>query len=881
MSSRFCRFLFPLLACVALVSDATVASATEIRTGFVERVYHDAAGDHKYTLFVPASYTPGRKWPVILFLHGAGARGDDNRLQLETCLAPQVRVRAATFPFLVVFPQCEDLTSRLLYGWQPDTTDGQRALAILDEVERDYQVDKSREILTGVSMGGFGTWSLGALQPNRWSALLVVAGGGDKPEVARRLKNVPVWVIHSANDPGVPIENEKRMIAQAREAGGRVYFTQLTATRHDVGYLVYGDDAVYEWMLNPQSKPNVEGLVRNSKRPPSSADLIDSRRPFIPGVEVPEAAFIRLDKSGLEAISFALPGLVPPDAVAGTAAGVHETKRAFMMSFDVNVSGVNYRGTVEQVTLTTREDGWATLGLGLRNLTMEIGSTQVTGRIVSASAGPMQIVIGQRGPVWLLVDVRPYIEQKRFRFELGESQFRIPDDDYYVSTPQVSARGLPFLRGRMANSVSSELVKGAYGRKSEIESQVTLAVPALVRRAEQMLEQRISEPRTFASWPNPKNQPRFKLWPNRLRVDESGLSLVVGMTVAKREMNPKPGPVRRLERSTVNFDTVPHKEGLQFGISGAVPEAFTLAGADTPIAVVDARDLPVSDFATLSNRQRVVEAIPDLARYGDRLQVRALVRATAPFDFTSVRPKGGLAPRTANTIARSILTDEMMFQFHGVRVSIEIKTSADDPRWTPCADFDIRLRQVFRIHVDRPSFESRTIHIEQPVPAELEIAGRFADGYVANDPVLYSQRIAGQFESAWRAAGNLAILRHLPVPEVSFGTAKLRVAELGWSDPFLMINFAPARTRITNHGQEPLVYSVRGPLSSWGGPYTLPPGKSHDYPVPYPVTVQTMTEAGEKTLNLPMGTHFVVNPNSQQPHAPSLASSSAANARRE
>jgi predicted peptidase len=145
-----------VLSVAAILISSPARAAMPVATGFQERVYRDHTGLHRYVVFVPTNYTPAYKWPVILFLHGAGSRGTDNKLPMVGGIAPQVRARQATFPFIVVFPQCEDTGSRLMYGWQADTADGQRALKILDEVEREFSVDRGREILTGASMGAYG-----------------------------------------------------------------------------------------------------------------------------------------------------------------------------------------------------------------------------------------------------------------------------------------------------------------------------------------------------------------------------------------------------------------------------------------------------------------------------------------------------------------------------------------------------------------------------------------------------------------------------------------------------------------------------------------------------------------------------------------------------
>src|SRR5262249_5231392 len=148
-------------------------------------------------------------------------------------------------------------------------------------------------------------------------------------------------------------------------------------------------------------------------------------------------------------------------------------------------------------------------------------------------------------------------------------QFSIPDDNWYVTTPQVDARGPIFMQRRMASTVSTKLVQGAYSRKSEIESQVIQAAPALAHKLEEQLDQKLSETRRISSWPMPASQPPFKIWPDRLRVDGSGLALVLGITVGRPALDERTDPVRRVERKLVKLEDMPQGRGLQFGISGA------------------------------------------------------------------------------------------------------------------------------------------------------------------------------------------------------------------------------------------------------------------------------------------------------------------------
>src|SRR5262249_17824040 len=154
----------------------------------------DATGaEAKYVLFVPHDYKGDKAYPLILFLHGSGESGTDGKKQVAVGLGPALKKHEKAFPFLVVFPQSQK------YSWQADSQDSQRAIAILDEVMKSYKVDPQRVYLTGLSMGGSGTWSLAAKYPGRWAAIVPVCGGGD-PKQAEKIKHLPCWCFHGSAD---------------------------------------------------------------------------------------------------------------------------------------------------------------------------------------------------------------------------------------------------------------------------------------------------------------------------------------------------------------------------------------------------------------------------------------------------------------------------------------------------------------------------------------------------------------------------------------------------------------------------------------------------------------------------------------------------------
>src|SRR5262249_19640022 len=141
--------------------------------GFLDRVYKGSDGkEAKYVIFVPHDYKGDKPYPLILFLHGAGSTGTDGKKQVSG-ISAEIRRNEKTFPSIVVFPQSENRT------WRADSADGKRALAILEEVEKQYKVDAKRVYLTGLSMGGFGTWSFAVAHPKKWAAIVPICGGGD------------------------------------------------------------------------------------------------------------------------------------------------------------------------------------------------------------------------------------------------------------------------------------------------------------------------------------------------------------------------------------------------------------------------------------------------------------------------------------------------------------------------------------------------------------------------------------------------------------------------------------------------------------------------------------------------------------------------------
>ena len=204
---------------------------------------------YEYLLFLPKGYEaePQKKWPLLMFLHGAGERGTN--VWLVAVHGPPKLVRSQPdFPFILVSPQCP--TDQ---RWNPEAL-----VKLLDQIEASQRVDKSRVYLTGLSMGGFGTWSLGMRYPERFAAIAPICGGGDWLEVrlgSRKngpaLKSLPVWAFHGAKDSVVPLSESERMINVLKTAAGNenAKLTVYPEANHDSWTATYNNPELFEWFL--------------------------------------------------------------------------------------------------------------------------------------------------------------------------------------------------------------------------------------------------------------------------------------------------------------------------------------------------------------------------------------------------------------------------------------------------------------------------------------------------------------------------------------------------------------------------------------------------------------------------------------------------------
>ena len=195
---------------------------------------------YRYLLYLPGAYAadPSRRWPLLLFLHGSGERGDD-LARVKANGPPKFLDERRGFPFVVVSPQCPEGER-----WSADAL-----AALLDDVTRRFRIDEDRVVVTGLSMGGRGAWDLVMTYPERFAAMAPVCGGA-LPDRACRLKDVPVRAYHGAKDDVVPLAESETVIEAVRKCGGTADLLVDPDAGHDAWTRAYADPELWDWLLS-------------------------------------------------------------------------------------------------------------------------------------------------------------------------------------------------------------------------------------------------------------------------------------------------------------------------------------------------------------------------------------------------------------------------------------------------------------------------------------------------------------------------------------------------------------------------------------------------------------------------------------------------------
>lgn len=220
-----------------LVAAIPGLAEDDIVDGFVARMHHSPVGTTMpYRIFIPLQYDKAQRYPLIIWLHGAGGAGTDNLAQISedqllgthTWTEPR---NQSKYPAFVLVPQSP--RNWVASGLDRLSIEMQMVLEILDSVRKEFNIDAARIYVLGQSDGGYGTWNLVSQRPSLFAAAVPLCGGGD-PATAKRLASMPLWVFHGRRDDVIPVTESRKMISAIQKAGGHPRYTEYPNIAHDI-----------------------------------------------------------------------------------------------------------------------------------------------------------------------------------------------------------------------------------------------------------------------------------------------------------------------------------------------------------------------------------------------------------------------------------------------------------------------------------------------------------------------------------------------------------------------------------------------------------------------------------------------------------------------
>ena len=284
-------FMALLLSALSGLCTASAAGASEdMLRLFDAKVFTASDGlSLNYRIHLPEDYSSEKEYPLILFMHGAGARGSDNQTQLTQGIANAFsNSNSRIHDCIVIAPQCPlDKKWVNVTTWNdcnystdaiPETRELKAVVELFLKTQADYSVDTDRVYCMGLSMGGFATWDLAVRHPNLFAAIVPICGGGDNRK-AELLKDLPIWTFHGDADPTVPITGTTNMVNSLKNAGNtKVKYTILQGRGHDIWNDVFSNEAVFMWLLTHKlsARPSVK---EETTMPPTVTDTTPQTTP--------------------------------------------------------------------------------------------------------------------------------------------------------------------------------------------------------------------------------------------------------------------------------------------------------------------------------------------------------------------------------------------------------------------------------------------------------------------------------------------------------------------------------------------------------------------------------------------------------------------------
>lgn len=222
------------------------------------KVFKNAEGEAlNYRIYQPENLPDGKKVPLVFFFHGAGERGNDNRAQLKHDVSNLVQYALEKEPAIVIAPQCPTGMQWVNTNWSAPShlmpsmpsMPMKLALQLLQEAISTLPVDPDRVYVTGISMGGYGTWDIIQRKPGLFAAAIPICGGGDTTR-APLLKALPIWAFHGDKDGAVPVSRSRDMFKAIKDCGGNIQYREYPGAGHDVWTRTYADKTVLVWLFS-------------------------------------------------------------------------------------------------------------------------------------------------------------------------------------------------------------------------------------------------------------------------------------------------------------------------------------------------------------------------------------------------------------------------------------------------------------------------------------------------------------------------------------------------------------------------------------------------------------------------------------------------------
>jgi predicted esterase len=230
MKNQFLRKAAMIIPCLIL---GFCVKAQQVPATFVMETH--------YLLYLPEGYAidTAKRWPLLIFLHGSGEGGDDVE-KVKANGIPKMIEEGKKFPFIIASPQAPEAN----IGFQPEVLNG-----MVNDLKKKYHVDADRIYLTGLSMGGYGTWDLAEKHPEQFAAIAPIASGGPIEKIWK-LRHMPVWCFHGAKDDAVPLADSQLMIDSLKKYNSNVRFTIYPNANHNSWDVTYSNDSLYTWLLS-------------------------------------------------------------------------------------------------------------------------------------------------------------------------------------------------------------------------------------------------------------------------------------------------------------------------------------------------------------------------------------------------------------------------------------------------------------------------------------------------------------------------------------------------------------------------------------------------------------------------------------------------------